>query len=524
MDGTRLRTDLLDLEPYDPDMRPVEVMLSANENNYGLPASVRAELARRLADEPLNRYPEATSPRVRTLLARMWGVEPAGIVVGNGGDELIFNLLLAFGGPGRALVNCPPTFSAYELYARLTQTPVVDVPRRPDFSLDEPAVLAAAQCDEAAIVVLTSPNNPSGNLGRVNFVRALAQASDALIVVDEAYGEFCAPEASCVPLVAEYPNVCVLRTLSKAYALAGARLGYVICGAQVADGLLAVRQPYSVSRLDQLAAEVVLEHRAEMQPAVEAIVAERSRLTAKLRALAAEVAIAADPGRDANPSASPAGPVASDVNAAAESVAAVAGGPAVEASSAVGVSTGHDTPVAHGFVADATTSADPAGSRIDVYDSEANFVLVRFPESEAPAGVSFGRPGSSESGVSSNGPARPELAAPVSARQLPSADEIHERLAAASVLVRNFSHAPGLRGCLRVSVGRPEETDRLIARLREILGLPPEPAPTAVHAPTSAPELAPTPEAEPASVLEPAPGAELAPESAAAPTAPTTKE
>lgn len=243
MDGTQLRPDLVGLEPYDPDMRPVRIMLSANENNYGLPAPVRDELARRLETVPTNRYPDATAPGVRRLLARKWGVGERNVVVGNGGDELIFNLLLGFGGPGRALVNCPPTFSAYDMYARLTMTPVVDVPRRPDFSVDEQAVLAAAQQSNTAVVVLTSPNNPSGNLERVGFVRALAEATDALIVVDEAYGEFCDPAASCVPLVAELPNVCVLRTLSKAYALAGARVGYVICGDAVADGLLAVRSP-----------------------------------------------------------------------------------------------------------------------------------------------------------------------------------------------------------------------------------------------------------------------------------------
>lgn len=370
MDGTQLRPDLVGLEPYDPDMRPVRIMLSANENNYGLPAPVRDELARRLETVPTNRYPDATAPGVRRLLARKWGVGERNVVVGNGGDELIFNLLLGFGGPGRALVNCPPTFSAYDMYARLTMTPVVDVPRRPDFSVDEQAVLAAAQQSNTAVVVLTSPNNPSGNLERVGFVRALAEATDALIVVDEAYGEFCDPAASCVPLVAELPNVCVLRTLSKAYALAGARVGYVICGDAVADGLLAVRQPYSVNRFSQAAAEVVLEHADELRPIVNAIVAERARMTALLRGLADELAAA---GR------------------------------------------GH----------------------VDVYDSEANFVLVRLPADGS----------------------------------LPSADEAHDRLADASVLVRNFSHAAGLAGCLRISVGMPAETDELLTRLREILGL-----------------------------------------------------
>ena len=465
MDGTQLRADLLDLEPYDPDMRPVDVMLSANENNYGLPGPVREELLRRVADEPLNRYPEATAPRVRALLAQLWGVRPANVVVGNGGDELIFNLLLAFGGPGRALVNCPPTFSAYELYARLTMTPVIDVPRAADFVVDEPAVLAAARRDDAAIVVLTSPNNPSGNLGRVGFVRELAQVSDALIVVDEAYGEFCAPEASCMPLVAEFPNVCVLRTLSKAYALAGARMGYVVCGERVADGLLAVRQPYSVSRLDQLAAEVVLERRAELRPAVEAVVAERARLTGLLRALAAELAGDAD------------------------ELAGLAG-----ADGAAGLT-------------DAGEASLQAGPRIEVFDSEANFVLVRLPE--------------------------PGPDAPAGAGALPSADEVHERLAAASILVRNFSHTPGLEGCLRISVGRPEETDVLVARLREILGLSPEPASQAAPAlaamrGTPVDASAPAPGAvAPASPAAPAPGAAMSFADAAptgTPTAPTTRE
>lgn len=353
MDGTRLRDDLADLAPYDPDMRPVRVMLSANENNWGLPQDVRDELARRLADVPLNRYPDATAPRVRALLGELWGVPARDVVVGNGGDELIFDLLLALGGAGRTLVNCPPTFSAYELYARLTATRVVDVPRLPDFSVDEAAMRAAATRPDVSLVVLTSPNNPTGNLGRPGFVRELAQATEALVVVDEAYGEFCDPSASCMPLTRELPNVCVLRTLSKAYALAGARVGYVVCGDAVADGLLAVRQPYSVSRLDQVAAEVVLERRAELLPAVEAVKAERARLTGLLGAL---------PG-------------------------------------------------------------------VTVWPSEANFVLVRVPD----------------------------------------ADSVHEALAARSILVRNFSHAPGLSDCLRVSVGRPEETDELVAALRELL-------------------------------------------------------
>lgn len=306
----RLRDDLAGLVPYDPDMRDVEVMLSANENSFGLPGEVSAEMARRLAEVPANRYPDATCRRLRALLGEMWGVPARNVVVGNGGDELIFDLLLGFGGSGRVLVNCPPTFSAYELYAQLTGTPVVNVPRTPAYDVDQDAVLSAlsalaalageAPADAAqsgaqgtaakktvGLVVLTSPNNPTGNLVDPEFVRKVAAlAPDAVILVDEAYGEFAPEGSSCVSLLAELPNLCVLRTLSKAYSLAGARTGYVVCGDSVADGILAVRQPYSVSRFDQAAAETVVQMRDQIAPITAALVEGRGWLAGQLEALA----------------------------------------------------------------------------------------------------------------------------------------------------------------------------------------------------------------------------------------------
>ena len=370
-----VRPDLADLEPYDPDMRPVRIMLSANENNWGMPDDVAREVQRRLAGVALNRYPEATSPRLRELLGQMWDVPAHRVVVANGGDELLFNLLLAYGGKGRVLVNCPPTFSAYELYAKLTATSVVNVNRDANtFELDEDGLLEAVRDPQAALVVVTSPNNPTGNLASVDFVRKLAQATSALVLVDEAYAEFCDVQASCVPLVSELPNVCVLRTMSKAYALAGARVGYLICPDDVADAMLAVRLPYSVNRMSQVVAETVVEMRGKFAPIIEAVREERSRLTEALEALAAELAASLPDGADG----------------------------------------------------------------LRVWPSEANFVMVRFP------GQASG---------------------------LPCADEMHELLAADSILVRNFSHTPGLEGCLRISVGKPEEDDELLASLRRHLGL-----------------------------------------------------
>ena len=370
-----VRPDLAELEPYDPDMRPVRVMLSANENNWGVPEAVQSEALRRLAQVPLNRYPQATSPRLRELLGDMWGVAPRNVVVANGGDELLFNLLLAYGGQGRRLVNCPPTFSAYALYAELTATGVVSVPRDPDtYEVDFDALAQAAADPAACLVVLTSPNNPTGNLVRAEQVRRLAASTQALVLVDEAYAEFCDPQASCMGLVSEFPNVCVLRTLSKAYALAGARLGYLICSDEVADAMLAVRLPYSVNSMSQAVAETVVQMRGEYAPVVAEVVRERERLGGLLAALGDELA----------------------------------------------------------------AKAGVSAPRLRVWPSEANFVMVRIP-----------------------GPAA----------GTPTADQIHELLAADSILVRNFSHTAGLEGCLRISVGKPEEDDELLASLRRHLGL-----------------------------------------------------
>ncbi len=371
----QVRPDLADLEPYDPDMRPVRVMLSANENNWGLPAAVEQEALRRLAQVPLNRYPEATSPRLRELLGEAWGVDARNVVLANGGDELLFNLLLAFGGQGRVMVNCPPTFSAYALYAQLTATGVVDVPRDPEtFEVDFDALAQAASDPAACLVVLTSPNNPTGNLVGIEQVARLAASTQALVLVDEAYAEFCADDASCMGLVAQFPNVCILRTLSKAYALAGARVGYLICSDEVASAMLAVRLPYSVNRMSQVVAETVVEMRGEFADTVARIVEERSRLIRAFEALADELA----------------------------------------------------------------ARAGSEAARLRTWPSEANFVLVRIP-----------------------GPAA----------GVPSADELHELLATDSILVRNFSHTPGLEGCLRISVGKPEEDDELLASMRRHLGL-----------------------------------------------------
>lgn len=265
------------LEPYDPNFTPTRVNLSANENTYGVPAPARALIDEALAATPTNRYPGPMSNDLRDELAAWHGVARENVIVGNGGDELLYNFLLAFGGPGRTLVNVPPTFSEYAFFASLTQTGVRDVWRDPETFLPQADELVAA-AGEASLVILTSPNNPTGDVAPLELVARVCDACPGLVMVDEAYGEFAEPGTSAEALLAEHDNLLVLHTLSKAFALAGARCGYVIAAPDVIDALAAVRQIYSVNVLTQAAALAAVRARAEFDPTVEKIVSERTRL------------------------------------------------------------------------------------------------------------------------------------------------------------------------------------------------------------------------------------------------------
>lgn len=280
----RLRPALRDFEPYDPAFSPCRVNLSANENTHELPAEVRAAIGEALLATPLNRYPDPMANALRDAVAARHGVAREAVCVGNGGDELLFNLLFAFGGPGRTLVTCPPDFAEYANFAAMCETPVARVPRDPeDFSIDSDALLAAAR--DAALVILTSPNNPTGDLVDHALVRRLIDETGALVLLDEAYVEFAPEGSSLVDWVAACPRLIVLRTLSKAFGLAGLRVGYVVADPAVIAALAAVRQIYSVDVLAQAAALAALARREALAPVVDDIVAERARLSAGLSEL-----------------------------------------------------------------------------------------------------------------------------------------------------------------------------------------------------------------------------------------------
>lgn len=279
----RLRPALRGFEPYDPAFSPVRVNLSANENTHELPAALAEAVLEAARATPLNRYPDPLANALRDALAERHGTDRSHIIVGNGGDELLFNLLFAFGGPGRALVTCPPDFAEYANFAAMCETELVAVPRDgEDFSIDEDALVKAAR--SAALVFLTSPNNPTGNLVDRALVERLLAETPALVLVDQAYVEFAGEEADLAPLVADKSRLIVLRTLSKAFELAGLRVGYLVADPAVVGVLAAVRQIYSVDALAQAVATALVQQRDELAPLVADIVLERERLSASLAA------------------------------------------------------------------------------------------------------------------------------------------------------------------------------------------------------------------------------------------------
>ncbi len=271
---------LADMVPYDPKYLPADVYISANENAHDVPAPIREAVNARIAAMGFNRYPDPLANRLRSLIAEANGVTRNQVLVGNGGDELLFSVALAWGGTGRTYLDLPPTFSVYENNALLTGTRVEHIPRRPDFSIDEGAVLARVARNDIDFIIVTSPNNPTGNVADRDFVLSLLYATDALVVLDEAYCEF--SEATSVSLVEQHRNLAVLRTFSKAYSLAGVRLGYMVAHEEVITELVKVRQPYSVDAVSQVIGECVMEQRGLFVPVIEAIIEERAAVMAAL--------------------------------------------------------------------------------------------------------------------------------------------------------------------------------------------------------------------------------------------------
>ncbi|HEX7107071.1 MAG TPA: histidinol-phosphate transaminase [Acidothermaceae bacterium] len=295
-DALPLRDDLRGEIPYGAPQLDVPIALNVNENPYPPSPALIADVAAAVAavTGQLNRYPDREALTLRAALTE-YLVKFEGGQVGanqvwaaNGSNEVMHQLLLAFGGPGRTVLGFSPTYSMYPQYCRDTFTGYVTEPRSADFSLDPEAAVKAVRSHRPVVTLLTSPNNPTGTALPIDTAAAvLAAASEhgGLVVVDEAYSEFRRPGTpSALGLLAHHKNLVVTRTMSKAFAYAGARVGYLVADPAVVDAVRIVRLPYHLSAVTQAIATVALHHADELLAQVATLRAERDATVEWLRA------------------------------------------------------------------------------------------------------------------------------------------------------------------------------------------------------------------------------------------------
>jgi histidinol-phosphate aminotransferase len=277
------RAGVRDVDPYVSPQLDVAARLNTNECPLPLPAAFADDLAAAVRDLPLNRYPDGQMTRLREELAAHHDHPVDGTWTANGSNEVLTELLLAYGGPGRRASIFEPTYLLHSRLCWLTHTDVAQRRLAPPFLLDDATIDAALTDDRPDVAFVCSPNNPTGNAQPLDAVAALAARTDALVIVDEAYIEF--GGESALKLVADHPNVAVVRTFSKAFAMAGARLGYVLASPEVVSDLQRVRLPYHMSALTQAAGIVALHHTGEALSLLDAIRAQRDRIASELGAM-----------------------------------------------------------------------------------------------------------------------------------------------------------------------------------------------------------------------------------------------
>jgi histidinol-phosphate aminotransferase len=348
-----VRPDLALGEGYHSPQVEAEVRLNTNESPFAPPDEWRQELLDALADVSFHRYPDRPATELRQAVADLHGVTPEEIFCANGSNEVLQSLLLAFGGPGRRALVFEPTYALHAHISHITGTEVVEGGRDDDFEIDPGDALALIGSRAPDVTFLCSPNNPTGRAEPPATVKAVAAAAPGLVVVDEAYGQF-SPWSALALRGPGQPGLVVTRTFSKTWALAGARLGYLVADPAVVAACEAVVLPYHLSVQTQLAGLLALRHKPEMEARVASISEERGRVAAALA----------------------------------------------------------DLPV-------------------DSWPSDANFILFRPRQREA--------------------------------------DDVWRALLARSVLIRNCASWDGLKGCLRVTIGTPEENERFLHALKESL-------------------------------------------------------
>jgi histidinol-phosphate aminotransferase len=286
LDDLPIRDDLRGLKPYGAPQEHVRVQLNVNENTHPIPEAVATDIITALAAAVLgvNRYPDREFTALRESLAGYLGggILPEQIWAANGSNEVLQHVLQAFGGPGRSVLGFPPTYSMHSIIASGTGTRWIAAERDAGYELSPATVVAAIEHEQPDIVFLCSPNNPTGTPLALETIAAAYDAHAGMLLVDEAYAEFAGDQPTALSLLPGRPRLLVSRTMSKAFAFAGARVGYLAADPAAIDALRLVRLPYHLSAFTQAAAVAALAHAPEMLAMVEDIKTQRDRMIAAL--------------------------------------------------------------------------------------------------------------------------------------------------------------------------------------------------------------------------------------------------
>ena len=292
-----LREPLKPMSPYGAPQVAASAQLNTNENPFAPSTALVAAITKRVGEvsATLNRYPDRDAIALRVGLAKyitaQTGVsfDVANLWAANGSNEIIQSIFLAFG--RKSALGFTPSYSMHPLIAKVTATPWIDGTRRKDFTLDCDAASAQIESLRPALTFITTPNNPTGSAVLIGEIESLARSTKSvggLLVIDEAYAEF-SSEISAVTLIEKFPNIVVIRTMSKAFAFAGARVGYLVAHPSVIDAMRLVRLPYHLSALTQVAASAALEFSDELLATVQGLIAAREDVASRMEQLGLEV-------------------------------------------------------------------------------------------------------------------------------------------------------------------------------------------------------------------------------------------
>jgi len=276
-----IKARVRELRPYSLTTESARIKINQNENPWDAASSVKQEVITRVRERAWSRYPDFVPASLHERLAAFANWMLDGVIAGNGSNELIQALLMVTVGEGTRVLISEPTFALYRQITTILGGEVVSVPLTPRFEYDVKVLLETIESTEPAVTIICSPNNPTGSVLTNNEIAELAESSRGLIVIDEAYFEFAGVTA--VPLLERYANVVILRTFSKALALAALRVGYLLAAPELAREISKAVLPYNLNSVSQSAAEVVIErYETEFKPLVEKIISERERLYAEL--------------------------------------------------------------------------------------------------------------------------------------------------------------------------------------------------------------------------------------------------